>query len=96
MRVRGTIAVLACLLVATCAWATSIHDPDMTTWELLWYLGKNTAFEQRWWHGLGWPTLCFSLPAFILATLGTFGLSRLVRVLLRKRRGAEADLPSDD
>jgi len=95
MRARKAVAVLVCLLAATCAWAVSFHDPDMTAWELLWYLGKNAAFEQRWWHGLGWPAICLGLPAFALTTLGAFALRRLVRGPLRKRRGAEADLPSD-
>jgi len=81
VRSRGILALFTCLLVGTCAYAESIYDPDMTTWRLIWYLGENSAFESRWWHGIGWPALVIGLPTALVVGLMTFGLNRAIRCL---------------
>jgi hypothetical protein len=85
MRSRMAVAGLAALLLATCCYAASVHDPDMTWWELLWYQGENTAFVTRWWHGIGWPAVVIGLPAAAFGGLLMFGLSRVTRRLLSTR-----------
>ncbi len=94
MRSRGIVALLACLFVATCSYALTLHDPDMTSWELLWFRGANAAFVPRWWHGVGWPALLLGPPTVLLTGLAMFGLSRAVRRLCGQGRhnpGVEAD-----
>ncbi len=83
VRSRGMLALLAGLLVAVCVYAESLHDPDMTSWGLLWYQGQNTAFDPRWWHGIGRPALLIGLPTALVAGLAAFGLTRGMRRLLK-------------
>ena len=86
MRSRAVVVLVALLFLATLCHAVTICDPDMSRWELLWYQGRNSAFELRWWHGIGWAVLLFGLPAVLLGGLATFGLSRGLRRLLGQGR----------
>ena len=84
MRGRSVALLVACLLVVTAAYAESICDPNMTWWGLLWYRGRNEAFDVRWWYGMGWPALLGGLPVCLVTGLVMFGMSRAVRRICGK------------